>query len=127
MMTENEMTYFIRKAIFEVYNILGPGLLENVYEKALAIELENQGLEVQCQFPLCVEYKDTDLGLGFRIDILVEQKIIIEVKSVEELSPFHHKQLLNYLKLTNSHLGILVNFNTHNIDKNIKRIVNGYL
>ncbi|WP_407641679.1 GxxExxY protein [Chryseobacterium taklimakanense] len=127
MMTENEITYLIRKAIFEVYNILGPGLLENVYEKALAIELENQGLEVQCQLPLCVEYKDTDLGLGFRIDILVEQKIIIEVKSVEELSPFHHKQLLNYLKLTNSHLGILVNFNTNRIDKNIVRIVNGYL
>lgn len=126
-MTENEITYLIRKAIFEVYNTLGTGLLETVYEKALTIELRNQGLEVVSQLPLNVEYKGTDLGIGFRIDILVEERIIIEVKSVEDLSPFHHKQLLNYLKLTNLHLGILVNFNTDEIDKNIVRIINGYL
>lgn len=126
-MTENEITYIIRKSIFEVYNTLGPGLLESVYEKALAVELENQGLSVACQLPLNVEYKEVDLGVGFRIDILVEDRIIVEVKSVEELSPFHHKQLLNYLKLTGLHLGILVNFNTEKVDKNIVRIINGYL
>lgn len=126
-MNENEISYLIRKAIFEVYNVLGTGLLESVYEKALAIELENQGLAIKLQFPISVLYKETDLGLGFRADILVEDKIIIEIKSVSELAPIHHKQLLNYLKLTDLHLGILVNFNTDDLPKNIVRIVNGYL
>ena len=126
-MTENDLTYKIRKGIYEVYNNLGSGLLESVYEKALLIELEEQGLVVQSQVPISVSYKENDLGLGFRADILVEDKIIIEVKSVSELNPIHHKQLLNYLKLTNLHLGILVNFNTSDINKNIIRIVNGYL
>lgn len=126
-MTENEITFLIRKAIFEVYNTLGPGLLESVYEKALALELENQGLRVEVQVPISVIYKGTDLGLGFRADILVEEKIIIEIKSVVELAPIHHKQLLNYLKLTNCHLGILVNFNTNNLNSDIVRIINGYV
>lgn len=126
-MTENEITFLIRKAIFEVYNTLGPGLLESVYEKALAIELANQGLRVEVQVPISVIYKGTDLGLGFRADILVEDNIIIEIKSVVELAPIHHKQLLNYLKLTNLHLGLLVNFNTNNINSDIVRIINGYL
>ena len=126
-MTENEITYLIRKSIFEVYNHLGPGLLESVYEKALAIELQENGLIIKCQFPIDVNYKEHQLDLGFRADILVEDKIFIEIKSVEELSPFHHKQLLNYLKLTDLHLGILVNFNTDRIDKSIVRIINGYI
>lgn len=126
-MTENEMTYLIRKSIFEVYNVLGPGLLESVYEKALEIELENNGLAQVPQFPISVDYKGISLGLGFRADILVEEKIIIEVKSVVELAPVHHKQLLNYLKLTNLHLGILVNFNTNNLNADIVRIINGYV
>ena len=125
-MTENEITFLIRKAIFEVYNTLCPGLLESVYEKALALELANQGLQVEVQFPISVIYKGTDLGLGFRADILVEEKIIIEIKSVVELAPVHHKQLLNYLKITNLHLGILVNFNSNSINSDIVRIVNGY-
>ena len=126
-MTENEITFLIIKAIFEVYNTLGPGLLESVYEKALALELANQGLQVEVQFPISVIYKGTDLGLGFRADILVEEKIIIEIKSVVELAPVHHKQLLNYLKITNLHLGILVNFNSNSINSDIIRIINGYL
>ncbi len=125
-MTENEITFLIRKAIFEVYNTLGPGLLESVYEKALALELANQGLQVEVQVPISVIYKGTDLGLGFRADILVEEKIIIEIKSVVELAPVHHKQLLNYLKITNLHLGILVNFNSNSINSDIVRIINGY-
>ena len=125
-MTENEITFLIRKAIFEVYNTLGPGLLESVYEKALALEIANQGLQVEVQFPISVIYKGTDLGLGFRADILVEEKIIIEIKSVVELAPVHHKQLLNYLKITNLHLGILVNFNSNSINSDIVRIINGY-
>ena len=125
-MTENEISYLIRKSIFEVYNVMGPGLLESVYEKALVLELENLGLAIKLQFPISVNYKGTDLGLGFRADIFVEDKIIVEIKSVVELLPVHHKQLLNYLKLTTSHLGILVNFNTNNINSEIGRIVNGY-
>ncbi|WP_326986875.1 GxxExxY protein [Chryseobacterium sp. MP_3.2] len=124
--TENEISYLIRKSIFEVYNVMGSGLLESVYEKALAIELENQGVNVQMLYPISVIYKEIELGLGFRADILVEDKIIVEIKSVVELLPVHHKQLLNYLKLTTSHLGILVNFNTNNINSEIVRIVNGY-
>lgn len=125
-MTENEITYLIRKAIFEVYNTLGTGLLESVYGKALAIELENQGLEIKQEVPISVFYKEIDLGLGFRADILVEDQIIIEIKSVVELGPIHHKQLLNYLKITDPHLGILVNFNTRDIKSGIVRIINGY-
>lgn len=126
-MTDSEISYKIRGGIFEVYNNLGPGLLESVYEKALAIELKKQGLEVKCQYPIGVNYKGEDLGLGFRADILVMDRIIVEVKSVEELSRFHHKQLLNYLKLTSLHLGILVNFNAQRIDQEIIRILNGYI
>ena len=125
-MTENEITYLIRKSIYEVFNCLGPGLLENIYEKAMLIELQNQGLEARNQVPISVDYKEIDLEMGFRADILVEEKIIVEIKSVETLNPIHHKQLLSYLKLTNSHLGILVNFNTIDLNKNIVRIINGF-
>ncbi len=125
-MTENELTYAIRKGIFEVYNTLGSGLLESVYEKALIIELKSQGLEIKSQFPISVIYKEIDLGIAFRGDILVEDRIIVEVKSVTEILPIHHKQLLNYLKITDLHLGLLVNFNTAEINKNIFRIINGY-
>ncbi|SFI26109.1 GxxExxY protein [Halpernia frigidisoli] len=125
-MTENEITYSIRKSIFEVYNTLCSGLLESVYEKAMVIELENRGLVVNVQLPISVNYKGVDLGLGFRTVIIVEEKIIIEIKSVVDLAPIHHKQLLNYLKLTNLHLGILVNFNTNDITGSIVRIINGY-
>ena len=124
-MTENELTYAIRKGIFAVYNTLGSGLLESVYEKALIIELEQQGLTVQYQQPISVFYKSIDLGLGFRADILVEEEIIIEVKSVVELAPIHHKQLLNYLQLTYPPSGLLVNFNTDEIQRHIDRIING--
>ena len=81
---------------------------------------------MEVQVPISVIYKGTDLGLGFRADILVEEKIIIEIKSVVELAPVHHKQLLNYLKITNLHLGILVNFNSNSINSDIVRIINGY-
>lgn len=126
-MTENEITYLIRKSIFEVYNHLGPGLLESVYEKALALELQENGLDIEFQVPISVVYKAKSLDLGFRADIIVENRIIIELKSVEKLNPVHHKQLLTYLKLTNTHLGILVNFNTDDLKRDIVRIINGYL
>ena len=122
----NDLTYKIRGAIFTVFNELGPGLLESVYEAALAFELKKMGLRVRTQVPLPVDYKDVRLELGFRIDILVEDKIIIEIKSVEHLLEVHKKQLLTYLKLSKISLGILVNFNASKlIDKqNLIRIIN---
>jgi GxxExxY protein len=123
-MEENDITYLIRGCIFAVYKNLGPGLLESVYEAALIYELKKQNLEVKSQVVLPVLYDDIILEVGFRLDILVEEKIIIEVKSVQELSKLHFKQLLTYLKLSNKKLGILVNFNCENITDNIKKIVN---
>jgi GxxExxY protein len=124
-MTENEVSYKIRSAIFKVYNELGPGLFESVYEQALLYQLRKDGLEVKAQVEVPVYYDEQKLDVGFRIDILVEDLVIIEVKSVEELSKVHHKQLLTYLKLTEIRLGLLVNFNTDNISESIIRKVNG--
>ncbi len=127
-MNLDELTYRIRGAIFEVFKELGPGLLESVYEAALVHELLISGLQVKSQIGLPVQYKSVKLDVGFRIDILIEDEIIIEIKSVETLLDIHKKQLLNYLKLTNKKIGFLVNFNTtHLVDKeSLIRIVNNY-
>ncbi len=121
----NDITYQIRGAIFTVYNELGPGLLESIYEQALFIELGFSGLVVQKQVPLDVVYKGSNLGLGYRIDLLVEDLVLVELKSVETLALIHLKQLQTYLKITGKPLGILVNFNTTDLKGNIKRVVNG--
>jgi GxxExxY protein len=107
----SDLTYDVRGAIFTVYNELGPGLLESVYEAALVYELTTSGYIVVSQLGLPVRYKSILLDLGFRIDILVENEIIIEIKSVEMLHNVHKKQLLTYFKLSGKKLGILVNFN----------------
>jgi len=121
---ENEISYKIRGCIFNVYNALGPGLLESVYEAALAHELSILGLKVNTQVPIPVVYNDIKLELGFRADIIVENKVIIEIKSVENIAEVHHKQVLTYLKLTDIKLGLLVNFNAEDISKSIYRKVN---
>jgi len=123
-MTENEISFAIRGAIFKVYNTIGPGLLESAYEAALAYQLKNEGLLVSTQVVLPFVYETINLDMGYRIDILVEDKVIIEVKSVDKLADVHFKQLLTYLKLSDKKLGLLVNFNTDKIDQSIKRIVN---
>ena len=123
-MSLNEISYQIRGAVFDVYNELGPGLMENVYEKALIIELLNRGLQVENQVPIEVLYKGFDLGLQYRLDVLVNKQVIIELKSVEILLPVHHKQLITYLKLARKPLGFLINFNTESIKDNIIRIAN---
>ena len=123
-MDENSISYKIRGAIFEVYNNLGPGLLESVYEAALKRELIQLNLSIENQVPIPIKYKGIDLELGFRLDLLVNKKVIVEIKSVEELKDVFYKQLLTYLKLTHLKLGILVNFNTSAINKSIIRIVN---
>ena len=123
-MTENEISYKIRGAIFKVYNALGPGLLESAYEAVLAYELNKQGLDIKTQVPLPLIYEEVKLDVGYRIDILVENKVIIEIKSVESISEVHHKQIITYLKLTGLKLGLLVNFNCEDIQKSISRKVN---
>lgn len=123
-MTENDLGYQIRGACFKVYNELGPGLLESAYEAALALELGSLGLSVETQVPINVLYRGLELGTSYRIDILVEGKVLIELKSVEKLSDLHHKQLLTYLKLANIKLGYLVNFNTDSMKDSIIRHVN---
>jgi GxxExxY protein len=124
-MKENDISFIIRGAIFTIYNSLGPGLLESVYVAALLFEMRKVELSVQKEVPVPVFYQSEKLDLGFRLDLLVGNKVIIEVKSVENLAEVHHKQVLTYLKLTNLKLAILVNFNVSNISSGIFRKVNG--
>lgn len=124
-MDENEITYKIRGSIFSVYKELGPGLLESVYEAALIYQLRNDGLYVESQKKIDVYYDGKLLPVDFRLDIIVEDKVIVELKSVEMLKDLHKKQLLTYLKLSGRKVGLLVNFNTADLTNNIVRIVNG--
>ena len=123
-MHENELSYLIRGAAFKVHAKLGPGLLESVYEAALAFELQKEGLEVLTQIGVPLVYEQIKFDQGFRMDILVNHKVIVEIKSVENLLDVHHKQLLTYLKLSDKKLGLLINFNVSSLKKSITRIVN---
>ncbi len=123
-MTENEISYKIRGAIFKVYNTLGSGLFESVYESALYYQLTKMDLKVERQLEITIPYDEIILDVAFKIDLLVEDKVIIELKSVEDLTPIHYKQITTYLKLTNKKLGLLVNFNSLDIFDDIKRVVN---
>lgn len=124
-MTENEISYQVRGAIYDVYKELGPGLLESVYEEALMYELKERGLNVERQVMVPIIYKGEVLTTELRLDIIVEDTVIVELKSVSELMPVHFKQTRTYLRLMKKHLGILVNFNTDNIlDDSIHRVVN---
>ena len=119
-----DVTYQIRGAIFDVYNELGPGLLESVYEEALVYELQVRGMRVERQQEVPIMYKGESLNTSLRLDILVEDKVIVELKSVKELQDVHFKQLLTYCRLADKRLGILVNFNTDDIEKSIRRVAN---
>ena len=123
-MNENELSYHIRGCIFKVFNALGPGLLESAYQAALIYELEKSGLSIQSQVALPMIYETIKIDVGYRMDIVVDKKVVIEIKSVEAIADVHHKQLLTYLKLSGLKLGILVNFNTDQIAKSIIRKVN---
>ena len=123
-MTENEITYQIRGAVYDVYAALGPGLLESVYEEALVYELQQRGLKVERQKHVPIIYKGTVLHTDLRLDLLVEDSVIVELKSVDEMKKVFAKQLLTYLRLMNKKVGLLVNFNTDNILTAIERIVN---
>ncbi len=123
-MTENEISYIVRKCIFNVYNQLGPGLLESIYHRILIYELEQNGLTVKSEVLIPVYYDNKKFDLNFKIDILVEDKVVLELKSIKELEAIHYKQLYSYLKLSNKKLGLLINFNTTNIMDSIKRVGN---
>ena len=124
-MTENDLSFLIIGKAIEVHKTLGPGLLENMYQSALAIELAEAGLSVMSEVQIPVTYKGHLLAGNYRIDLLVENQIIVETKCVSVLADIHSAQLLTYLKLMNLHLGLLINFNVPSLKTGIKRLING--
>lgn len=126
MKAKDPLSYKVIGCAMEVYNVLGPGLLESVYEKALIHELQINGLSVSSQVPVEMSYKGVNLGEGLRLDLLVEDSLIVELKSVDELKPVHYKQLLTYLKLLDKRIGLLINFNVNDFRDGIKRVVNDF-
>ena len=120
----DSLTYKIIGCAMEVYKQLGPGLLESVYEQALVHELKLNDIPVDSQVEVKVNYKGINITDNLRLDLLVDDSVIVELKSVEELKPIHHKQLLTYLRLMDKKVGLLINFNTDNLMDGIKRIVN---
>jgi GxxExxY protein len=124
-MTENQIATAVVDAAFKIHTTLGPGLLESVYEATLVYELQKRGLCVSQRVGLPVYYEGLKLELGYRVDLIVGEKVIIEIKSVEALAPVHKRQLLTYLRLTNLHLGLLINFNVERIRDGMHRVVNG--
>jgi GxxExxY protein len=123
--TENEIAKIIVDAAFKVHTTLGPGLFESVYETVLAYELEKRGLRVKRQQPVRIVYDSLEFEEGFKADLMVEDKVIVELKAVETVHPVHKKQLITYLRLADKRLGLLINFNVHLIKDGITRIVNG--
>ncbi len=123
-MTENEISKLIVSSALKVHRALGPGLLESAYEACLFYELKKTGLRIEKQKPLPLVYEDVKLDIGYRVDIIVENKVIIEIKSVDTLSDIHLAQVLTYLRISNCKLGMLINFNVILIKTGIKRIVN---
>lgn len=123
-MDENQISSKIIGTSIEIHKSLGPGLLESVYKKALSYELICCGLNVQTEVPVPFIYKEIKMDVGFKIDLLVENKVIIELKAIETLAPVHFSQLLTYLRITNLKLGLLINFNVHLLKEGVHRVVN---
>lgn len=123
-MTENELSKIIINTCYNIHVKLGPGLLESVYEEILYHELKKQGLNVERQKPIPLIWENIKMEIGFRADLIVENKVIIELKSIETIAPVHPKQLLTYLRITGLKLGLLINFNEKLIKDGITRIVN---
>ena len=124
-MDENPISQQIVDAAYQIHQTLGPGLLESVYEVVLAYELRKRGLKVERQLPVQVVYDGICFEEGYRLDLLVEGKVIVEIKSIETITPVHKKQLLTYLRLLDKRLGLLINFNEELIRNGISRVVNG--
>lgn len=123
-MKENELSHIIIGIAIDIHNALGPGLLESAYQECLFYKLRKEGLKVEKEKPMPLIYEDVKLDCGYRIDLLVEDKLVIEIKSVEELNDIHLAQTLTYLKLGNYKLGLLINFNVTLIKYGVKRVVN---
>ena len=123
-MTENEIATQIVDAAYRVHTTLGPGLFESVYETVMAHELTRRGLQVVRQQAIPVVWEDVHMEVGFRADLIVEGKVIVEIKSIEAIAPVHRKQLLTYLRLADKKLGLLINFDTELIKDGISRVVN---
>ena len=123
-MNENEISYKIIGAALEIHKNIGPGLLESAYENALAYELNEMGMDVKQQVPMPFVYKGVKQDVGYRIDLLVNGKVVVEIKSLEALAPVHYAQTLTYLKLSGLKLGLLINFNTKVLKEGVHRIVN---
>jgi len=123
----NEITGIIIEEAIKIHSDLGPGLLESVYEEILAYRLDKRGLLVKRQTPIPVYYEEVKMDIGFRSDLIVENKVIVEIKSIETIAPVHPKVLLTYLKLTGITVGLLINFNESVLKNGIKRIVNNYI
>ena len=126
-MESNKLSYIVIGCAFKVHSKLGPGLLESTYEACLVHELVKSNLRVEQQKQLPVFYDNIQLDLGYRIDLLVDDRLIIEIKSVNELAPIHAAQLLSYLRLSELRLGLLINFNVALLKTGIKRVINGTL
>ena len=122
---EDRITGEIIGAAIEVHKKLGPGLLESAYEECLCCEMELRGIEFKRQVPLSLNYKGIVLDCGYRLDLLVEDKVIVELKSIEGLEPIHEAQMLTYLKLRNAWLGLIINFNVIMLKDGVRRLVNG--
>ncbi len=125
-MKENEITEALIDIFIKIHSRLGPGLLESIYEEVICYELKKRNLNFKRQEGIEVFYDGNKMDIGFRADIIVEDKVIVEIKSVEALAPVHHKQLLTYLKLTDKKVGLLVNFNVNLVKDGIVRIVNNF-
>ena len=125
-MTVNDLTEAVIQEAIRIHRELGPGLLESVYETVLAGRLERRGLQVERQVPVPIEYDGHSFGAAFKIDILVENRLILEIKSVDRLQKVHAKQLLTYLRLTCQPVGLLLNFSGETMREGIKRVVNNY-
>ena len=123
---DRDFSYKVIGCALKVHQILGPGLLESIYEKALMMELANEGINARAQVPVEVVYNGVNIGEGLRMDILVEDELVLELKSVEELRPVHYKQLQTYLKLADKRVGLLINFNVEELKEGIHRVVNRY-
>lgn len=126
-MTENEISFKIIGAAIEVHKALGPGLLESAYQECLAYKLLEEGLRVEKEKPMPLVFEEVQMEVGYRIDLLVEDKVVIELKSVEGLTDVHRAQILTYLKLGEYRLGLLINFNVSKLTQGIERFANGEL
>jgi GxxExxY protein len=124
-LTENEITGIVVDTALTIHRRLGPGLLESAYQSILAFELRKRGLEIATEVPISIEWDEIRLDVGFRADMIVDHRVILELKSLESVAPVHKKQLLTYLRLTNLRVGLLINFGAELLKDGIKRVANG--